>query len=65
MNWKAILSTAGSAFLTGAGGYLTTHVAGIPTTTQAIEGLLGGALLGGIIAVYHLYQPVPAKTAAP
>jgi hypothetical protein len=60
MNWKNWLTTLGSAFLGGAAAYLSTTLAGgLPSTTQAYEAVAGGAALAGLIAVVHLYQPVP------
>jgi formate/nitrite transporter FocA (FNT family) len=60
MNWKHWLSVAASAFVGGAGTYLAAHMtSGIPTTAQGVEAFVGGACVAGLIAVVHLFQPVP------
>lgn len=63
MNWKASLSVAVSAFAGGCLGFAQAHLSsGLPTTTQGIEAIVAGALLAGLVAVVHLYQPVPTPT---
>jgi hypothetical protein len=63
MNWKNWLTTLGAAALGGAGTYLSTALAGgIPTTLHAVEALAAGAALAALIAVVHLYTPVPVKS---
>lgn len=65
MNWKHILSTLGSGFATGALGFLSAHLSGgVPTTTQGLEAFAAGAALGGLVAVWHLYQPAPGSPQA-
>lgn len=65
MNVKNILTTAGSAFASGAMGFVATHMSGgVPTNMQAAGAFLGAAALGGLVAVLHLYTPVPGSPAA-
>lgn len=61
MNWKHWLSIMGSAFAGGAVAFVSTHLStGIPTTTQGVAAFLAGAGIAGLVAVLHLYTPVPA-----
>ena len=65
MNVKSILTTAGSAFASGAMGFVASHLSGgVPTNMQAAEAFLGAAALGGLVAVFHLYQPAPGTPQA-
>jgi hypothetical protein len=62
MNWKNWLSTLGSAALGGAAAYLSTALAGgIPTTAHAAESVAAGAALAALVAIVHLYTPVPGS----
>jgi hypothetical protein len=62
---KPWLTVVGGAFATGAMGFVSTHLSGaIPTTMQASEAFLGGVALGGLVGVFHLYQPAPNSPAA-
>jgi len=50
-----------SAFAGGALGWVSSNLSGgIPTTLQSLEAALAGAALAGLVAVVHLYQPVPS-----
>jgi hypothetical protein len=65
VNWKNLLTTAGSAFLGGAVTFATTHLTGGVPTTEATIGAFGlGALITGLTAVYHLYTTAPPSKLA-
>lgn len=58
---KAIFSSLVSAFATGALTWGATHLTDSVPSNGAQWSALGlGMLLGGAIAVVHLYQPVPS-----
>jgi hypothetical protein len=60
MTWKNLVSVVGGAFLTGAMGVASTHLAdGHPSTAGQWEALGIGCLVGGVVALVHLFQPSP------
>lgn len=62
MNFKHVFSVAVSAFGGGFVAWAEAHVtAGVPTTAQGIQAFVAGGILAGLIAVFHLYQPVPGS----
>lgn len=64
MNAKNILSVVASAFAAGASEFATTHWGDAPPVNGAdYKAFAVGALVAGVVAVMHLYQPVPVKVA--
>ena len=62
---RNILSVVGSAFLNGALGWAATHLTDArPSNGAQIAAFAVGAGLAGVIAVMHLYQPVPSSAPA-
>jgi hypothetical protein len=60
MTLKNLLTTLGSAFLGGVATYASANITnGVPTTGQAAKAFAAGALLTGLVAVFHLYAPSP------
>lgn len=65
MSLKNWITVGGGAFLTGAMGFASTHLSsGIPTTTQEWEAFLIGCVVGGTVAVVHLYTTAPTDKPA-
>lgn len=60
MSLKNWITVGGGAFLTGAMGFASTHLSsGIPSTAQQWEAFGIGCLVGGVVAVTHLYVNKP------
>lgn len=61
MNWKNILTTAGSAFVGGVVSVLITVPPADYLSLPSLKPFLVTAIATGVAAVYHLYQPAPVS----
>lgn len=61
MNATNTLSLLASTFAGGSLGWLEAHVQAAPTTGHQVSAFAAGATLAGMIAVFHLFQPVPGQ----